>query len=118
MRITLIILSFISLGVGLVGVILPVLPTTPFILLTLFLLSKSSPKYYNWLINTEFYKNHLESFHKNQSMTFNQKWTLLIIVDIFLLLSFIQINSIIIKILVIVIFIAKHYYFKKYIKVI
>ena len=118
MKVILIILSFITLGVGLVGVILPVLPTTPFILLSLFLLSKSSPKYHNWLIETRFYKNHIESFHKNQSMTFKQKWTLLIIVDIFLLISFIQINSIIIKVLVIVLFIAKHYYFKKYIKVI
>jgi uncharacterized membrane protein YbaN (DUF454 family) len=118
MRVVLIILSSITFGVGLVGVIIPVLPTTPFILLTLFLLSKSSPKYYNWLIKTRFYKKHIESFHINQSMTFKQKWSLLIFVDSFLLLSFIQINSNIIKLLVIVLFIAKHYYFKKYIKVI
>ncbi len=37
--------------IGIIGVFLPVLPTTPFLLLSAFLYSKSSPKIHNWIIN-------------------------------------------------------------------
>ena len=45
------ILGTISLVLGIIGVFLPLLPTTPFLLLTAFLYFRSSPKAYNWLIN-------------------------------------------------------------------
>ena len=44
-------LGFISLGLGLIGSVLPLLPTTPFLLLSAYFFSKSSDKWYNWLIN-------------------------------------------------------------------
>jgi len=47
----LLVLGFISLGLGLVGSVLPLLPTTPFLLLSAYLFSKSSDKWYRWLIN-------------------------------------------------------------------
>ena len=47
----LLLLGFISLGLGLVGSILPLLPTTPFLLLAAYFFSKSSDKWYQWLIN-------------------------------------------------------------------
>lgn len=50
-RILLIILGTISLALGIIGIFLPLLPTTPFLLLTAFLYFRSSPKAYNWLIN-------------------------------------------------------------------
>ncbi|MCC8145036.1 MAG: YbaN family protein [Bacteroidales bacterium] len=46
----LIILGTISLILGIIGIFLPLLPTTPFLLLTAFLYFRSSPKAYNWLI--------------------------------------------------------------------
>lgn len=50
-RSILVILSFLFLGLGILGVFLPVLPTTPFILLSGFLYARSSHKFYNWLMN-------------------------------------------------------------------
>lgn len=51
MKLLWIILAWISLTLGVVGAILPILPTTPFVLLAAFLFSKGSPKLYQWLIS-------------------------------------------------------------------
>ncbi|PCM44794.1 YbaN family protein [Marinobacter sp. ANT_B65] len=43
------ILAYISLGLAAIGVVLPLLPTTPFVLLAAFFASKGSPAFASWL---------------------------------------------------------------------
>jgi uncharacterized protein len=50
-KILLIIGGCISLSLGIVGIFLPLLPTTPFLLLSAYCFLKSSKKMYSWLIN-------------------------------------------------------------------
>ena len=50
MKILLLICGFISLGLAILGIFLPVLPTTPLLLLAAYLFSKSSQKQYDWLL--------------------------------------------------------------------
>jgi len=44
-------LGMLSLGVGLVGIILPLVPTTPLLLLAAFCFSRSSERLHNWLLS-------------------------------------------------------------------
>ncbi len=76
------ILGFICLALGTIGVFLPVLPTVPFYLVTTFAFAKSSDRLHDWFINTKLYKKNLESFVERKSMTLKTKLSILISVTL------------------------------------
>ena len=59
-----IVLGFVALALGAIGVPLPLLPTTPFFFFFSFCFAKSSARLDAWFKSTKLYKNHLE-FHLN-----------------------------------------------------
>ncbi|MDO5779396.1 MAG: YbaN family protein [Clostridium sp.] len=104
-------LGFIALGLGLIGVILPILPTTPFLLLTSFCFAKGSERFHVWFTNTNIYKKHLESFVKERAMTLKQKVLLLSFVNFMLAFPLILVDVLPMRITIIVLIIIKLYYF-------
>ncbi len=72
-RLFFLILGCISLGVGCIGIALPILPTVPFFLLTVFCFANSSRKLHDWFVGTKLYKKNLESFVKKKGMTVRTK---------------------------------------------
>ncbi len=62
------IIGFISLGLGIIGAFLPLLPTTPFILLSAALFAKSSDKMHSWLYNHRIFGEILRDFNENKTI--------------------------------------------------
>lgn len=103
--------GIISVILGSIGVILPVLPTTPFLLLASFCFAKGSKRFENWFKSTKLYKKHLESFVNNRAMTLKQKWTLLLFADFMMMFPLIILDSLIVKGIIVIVIICKYYYF-------
>lgn len=69
----LIVLGSISLGLGIIGIFLPLLPTTPFLLLAASCYVKSSPELYNWLISRKHLGKYIQNFKENRAIPLRAK---------------------------------------------
>lgn len=118
MKVLLIILGFISMGIGIVGIVTPILPTTPFLLLASFFFAKGSKRFHDWFISTKIYKKYLDSFVKSKAMTLKNKFTILFPVSCMLIITFIFVNNLYARIVLIILFIGKYLYFFTQIKTI
>ncbi len=54
--------AWASFAMGCIGVFVPVLPTTPFLLLAAFLFARSSPRTHAWLCSTKVYRRYVAAF--------------------------------------------------------
>lgn len=104
-------IGFLAMGLGAVGVVLPVLPTTPFLLLASFCLAKGSARFHRWFTGTKLYKKHLESFVENRTMTLKTKFSLLIPASCMLLLAFLAMQNVYGRVFIIFLILFKYVYF-------
>lgn len=88
-QIIFLIIGWLSLALGCVGIVLPILPTVPFFLLTVFCFANSSQKLHDWFIGTQMYKKHLESFVQKKGMTVRTKATILTSVTALMAVGFV-----------------------------
>ena len=73
MKYLLIILGSISLALGVIGIFLPLLPTTPFLLLSAALYVRSSDKLYQWLIHQKYLGTYIRNFREHKSIPLRAK---------------------------------------------
>ncbi len=111
LRIMWLILGFLAMGIGAVGVILPVLPTTPFLLLASFCLARGSERFHRWFTGTKLYRRHLESFVRNRAMTLQTKFSLLIPASCMLILAFLAMSNVYGRVFIIFLIFFKYIYF-------
>ena len=110
-KIIFVIVGFISLLLGIIGTVLPILPTVPFLLLTSYCFARGSNKFEVWFKSSKIYKKYLENFILNKSMTLKQKIYISTFADIMIAFPLIILNNLYIKLFLIIIIIFKYYYF-------
>ena len=73
MKTVYIILGTLSLALGIIGIFLPLLPTTPFLLLTATLYFRGSPRLYQWLLNHKCLGPYIRNFRENKAIPLRAK---------------------------------------------
>lgn len=87
-------LGCISLALGVVGIVLPVLPTVPFFLLTAFCFAKSSERLHSWFLGTTMYKKYIGSYMERKGMTLRAKLTLIGTVTALMAVGFVMMSNV------------------------
>jgi uncharacterized protein len=67
-RISLIIAGSLSLVLGTIGIIVPILPTTPFLLLSAACYARSSQRFYNWLLNNRLFGVYIKNYREGKGV--------------------------------------------------
>ena len=109
-----IVLGCLSLVLAVLGVVLPILPTVPFLALAAFCFAKSSDRLNNWLINTKFYQNNFADFKAGKGMTIKTKVRILVTVTLVMavgLIAMLMKGVIVGSIVLIIVWLSHIYYF-------
>ncbi|MDR1794361.1 MAG: YbaN family protein [Erysipelotrichaceae bacterium] len=109
-------LGLVALVLGTIGIFLPVLPTVPLYLLTLFCFSKGSERFYQWFMSTGVYKKHLKTFVENKSIAMDREILLLTGVSAMLVLTMTLINKPIMYAVLVILICIKYGYFLLFVK--
>lgn len=93
-KILYLIIGCISLALGALGSVLPILPTVPFLLLSAFCFARSSGKLSQWFKRTKLYRNHLESYTAGKGMTKKTKIKIMATVTLLMSIGFLMMDAV------------------------
>lgn len=93
-KILYLVLGSVSLALGAVGSIFPILPTVPFLLLAAFCFARSSEKLNRWFKSTKLYKDNLEDYVKGRGMTKKTKIRIMVTVTLLMTIGFIMMHAV------------------------
>lgn len=71
----LIIFGTLSLGLGILGMVLPVLPTTPFLLLSAAAYARGSKRFYHWLLENKWFGHYIKNYREGNGIPRKAKVT-------------------------------------------
>lgn len=111
MRYIYLMIGMISFGLGFIGIVLPILPTTPFLLLAGFCFARSSKRVHNWFVSTKDYQRHLEPFVQKRAMTLKTKICILSLASFMLAFPLFLTDLWWLRVFIIGLYIFKYYYF-------
>jgi hypothetical protein len=95
LRYLLILFGTIFLCLGIIGIVLPVLPTTPFLLLTAACYARSSKRFHSWLLNNKWFGQYISNYQKGEGIPLKVKilaifflWITILIASYFFIESY------------------------------
>ncbi len=104
--------GIVFFGLAMLGVLLPLLPTTPFLLVAAFCFARSSDKLNAWFKSTKLYHQVLEGYVQKRSMSLKAKLAILIPVSILLGTGFALMPNVLIgRIVVVIVWVCHVIYF-------
>jgi len=112
LRISLIIAGTLFTGLGIIGIFVPILPTTPFLLLAIACYSKSSKTLYDWLINNKWLGNYIRNYIERKGIPLKLKVFVITLIWITIgsTIAF-AVNTIAIRVILIIIAVSVSIYF-------
>lgn len=103
----LIVAGSVFLGLGILGIILPLLPTTPFLLLAAACYARSSKRIYTWLLTNKWFGNYIKNYREGKGVPLKVKISAISLLWVTILFSTIQlIDNLLVRILLILIALA------------
>ncbi|MEA4956477.1 Inner membrane protein YbaN [bioreactor metagenome] len=96
-------LGVVLVGLGAVGIALPILPTTPFILAAFFCFGKSSKRAEKWISSNRYFGSYIENYKKKEGIPLDVKRNSLIFLWFMLTISALIINSPIIRLILLIV---------------
>lgn len=103
-------LGFVCFGLGAAGAVMPVIPTTPFLLAAAFFFARGSERFHKWFVSTNLYKRYIEQAVKNKAMDKKAKRNMLITLGIVFALGIIF-SPMFAKVIILVVALSHFYYF-------
>lgn len=100
----------LALILGFIGVVLPVVPTTPLLMIACYFYGKSSMRFNMWLINTSLYKKYAKEFVESRTLTLSRKIFLLSFASLMLMIPLVKLNGAL-KLIIVATYIYLYYYF-------
>ncbi|MGN0141971.1 MAG: YbaN family protein [Roseburia sp.] len=105
-----VILGFICFGIGAFGAVLPILPTTPFLLLAAALFAKGSERFHKWFVETNLYQKYIEQAVKKKAMGKREKRNMLLVLGTIFAVGIIF-SPVFAKVILVIVALLHFYYF-------
>ncbi len=83
----LIICGLFYVALGIIGVVLPILPTTPFLILALACFASSSPCFHQMLLNNRWFGKALQQWEESRTITHTTKFKAMLLIVVTFALS-------------------------------
>jgi len=105
-KLLLIISGLLAVALGTIGVFVPLLPTTPFLLLASYCFVRSSPRLHKWLMDHRLFGEYLQHYIKYRAVTKLTKIISISVLWITIIITFVVIDNIYARIVLVVVLIC------------